>query len=410
MWTILLLIALLALAGWHFYQRREQRAHETALRREIAALEARQAETLAREQAQREALFNSMVEGFLLLDEAGRILISNRAFQELFDIAGDPRGRTVLEVLRLHELADLTERLRHEDRVLGRELALGGPPARCVEVNAAAIRDAGGARRGAILVFHDLTRIKQLEAASTEFVANVSHELRTPLSMIKGYVETLLAGAKDDPATAEKFLQTIERHANRLALLIGDLLTSSELESGRAVLHLRPVGLRGFVAKALEDFAPRAQAREVALVSEMPELSARADADRLQQVFANLVDNAIKYGRAGGRVTVAGRVLDDRRLQLCVRDDGPGLPTEAVGRIFERFYRVDKGRSREAGGTGLGLSIVKDIVHAHGGEVWAESQPGEGAAFFFTLPRGDDAEGTLQPELLQTERGASSRP
>jgi two-component system phosphate regulon sensor histidine kinase PhoR len=407
MWPTLLILTALALGGWHWYWRQRQRTVEAGLRREIESLQTRQAEALAREQAQREALFNSMVEGFLLLDEAGRIQISNRAFQELFDIGGDLRGRTVLEVLRLHELADLTERLTREERVLGRELHLGGPGGRCVEVNAAAIRNGGGARRGAILVFHDLTRIKQLESASTEFVANVSHELRTPLSMIKGYVETLLGGAKDDPATATKFLQTIERHSNRLALLIEDLLTSSELESGRAVLQFKPVALRLLTAKVIEDFAPRAQPRNVRLLSELPDLTARADADRLQQVFANLVDNAIKYGRPGGSVTLGGQVLDDRRLQLCVRDDGPGLPPEAVGRIFERFYRVDKARSREAGGTGLGLSIVKDIVQAHGGEVWAESQPGQGAAFFFTLPRGDLRETAPQAERV-VENGASA--
>ena len=400
MWPALTLLLLLAFGGGHFWWRRRQQEVESVLRREIGELRAQQAEASAHEQAQREALFNSMVEGFLLLDEAGRIQISNRAFRELFGVTGDIRGRTVIEVLRLHELPDLVERLAREERVLGRELRLGGPGGRCVEVNAAAIRNGGGARRGSILVFHDLTRLKQLESASTEFVANVSHELRTPLSMIKGYVETLLHGAKDDPETATKFLQTIERHANRLALLIEDLLTSSELESGRAVLHLKPVALRPFAAKVIEDFAPRAQARGVKLLNEAPDLTVHADADRLQQVFANLVDNAIKYGRAGGSVTIGGQVLDAKRVQLWVRDDGPGLPPDAVGRIFERFYRVDKARSREAGGTGLGLSIVKDIVQAHGGEVWAESQPGQGATFFFTLPRGDRTEPVRQPELI----------
>jgi two-component system phosphate regulon sensor histidine kinase PhoR len=400
MWPAVLMVALLGLGGWHLWWHRHRKETEALLRREIGTLRAQQEESSAHEQAQREALFNSMVEGFLLLDEAGRIQISNRAFRELFNIPDDIRGRTVLEVLRQHELADLTERLSHEERVLGRELRLGGPAGRCVEVNAAAIRNGGGARRGAILVFHDLTRLKQLEMASTEFVANVSHELRTPLSMIKGYVETLLNGAMEDPETASKFLQTIERHANRLALLIEDLLTSSELESGRAVLHLKPVPLRPLAAKLVEDFAPRAQARRITLQNSIPELSARADSDRLQQVFANLVDNAIKYGRPGGCVTLGGQVLDGQRLQVYVHDDGPGLPADAVSRIFERFYRVDKARSREAGGTGLGLSIVKDIVQAHGGEVWAESQPGQGATFFFTLPRGDTAEVDHQPDLI----------
>lgn len=396
MWLVLTFL-LLALAAWHGWWRRHRQAVEDGLRTEIARLREEQTQAQAHEQAQREALFNSMVEGFLLLDEAGRIQISNRAFCELFGVTGEVRGRTVLEVLRLSELADLPRRLAQERRVLGLELRLGGAAGRCLEVNASAIGNGHGGPRGTILVFHDLTRLKQLETASTEFVANVSHELRTPLSMIKGYVETLLAGAKDDPATASKFLLTIERHANRLGLLIEDLLTSSELESGRAALQLRPQALRPLAAKVLEDFAPRAQERRMSLLNELPELTARADADRLQQVLANLVDNAIKYGRPGGSITLGGHFLDAHRLQLSVRDDGPGLPPESVSRIFERFYRVDKARSREAGGTGLGLSIVKDIIQAHGGEVWAESQPGQGATFCFTLPRAELTEAAGTP-------------
>ncbi len=400
MWPALSILLLLALGGWHLWWQRRKVELERTLRAELAALRTQQQEALAQERAQSEALFNSMVEGLLLLDVAGRIQLCTSAFRELFGITTEVRGRTVLKVLRLHELADLTDRLDREERVLGRELRLGGPGGRCVEVNAAAIQIGASGRRGAILIFHDLTRLKQLESASTEFVANVSHELRTPLSMIKGYVETLLHGAKDDPETATKFLQTIERHANRLALLIEDLLTSPELESGRAMLSLEPVPLRLFAAKVLEDFQPRASHRKIRLVNEVPDLTAKADTDRLQQVFANLVDNALKYGRTGGTVTLGGHALDERRVQLSVRDDGPGLPTEAVGRVFERFYRVDKARSREAGGTGLGLSIVKDIVQAHGGEVWAESQAGQGATFFFTLPRGAEAKAGQQADLL----------
>jgi two-component system phosphate regulon sensor histidine kinase PhoR len=237
------------------------------------------------------------------------------------------------------------------------------------------------------MVFHDLTRLRNLEKVRQEFVANVSHELRTPLSMIKGCAETLLDGAKDDPAVATKFLQTIERHSNRLSLLIEDLLTISQLESGGVTPNARPVAMRAAVAKVFEDFTTRAAARQVTLVNQMPELTAQADADRLQQVLSNLVDNAIKYGRTEGTVTVAGCALNDGFVEVHVQDDGPGLPVEAVERVFERFYRVDKARSREQGGTGLGLSIVKHIVQAHGGKAWVKSEPGKGAAFFFTLPQ-----------------------
>jgi two-component system phosphate regulon sensor histidine kinase PhoR len=210
--------------------------------------------------------------------------------------------------------------------------------------------------------------------------------------MIKGYVETLLGGAKDDPATAEKFLQTVERHTNRLTLLIEDLLTISSLESGQIALNPQPIALSTAAEKVLGDFRPRAEAKNVSLRSAIPALTARADSNRLHQVLSNLVDNAIKYGRAGGSVVVGGCETGDGQIEVYVQDDGPGIPPEALERIFERFYRVDKARSRDQGGTGLGLSIVKHIVQAHGGKVWAISEPGNGAAFFFTLPKGTGGE------------------
>ncbi|HEV2695100.1 MAG TPA: ATP-binding protein, partial [Verrucomicrobiae bacterium] len=227
---------------------------------------------------------------------------------------------------------------------------------------------------------------KQLERQREEFVANVSHELRTPLSLIKGYTETLLDGARNDPAVAERFLKIIERNTQRLDLLIQDLLTISALESGRMKLELQPVNLHTLTEKIFNDLHAKSENKNVALLNEVPELIARADMIRLDQVIANLVDNAIKYGRSEGHVKVGGKKLEDGRLEMFVQDDGPGIPPEALDRVFERFYRVDKARSRDQGGTGLGLSIVKHIVHAHDGEVWAKSELGKGATFFFTLP------------------------
>jgi two-component system phosphate regulon sensor histidine kinase PhoR len=243
-----------------------------------------------------------------------------------------------------------------------------------------------GERQGSILVFHDLTRLKQLESARKEFVANVSHELRTPLSLIKGYCETLLDGAKDQPEVASRFLLTIDRNAERLKLLIEDLLTVSELESGRVTLNLQPVSLRGSVEKVLGDYQKKATLRSIRLENRVPELTVRADSGRLEQVMGNLVDNSIKYGRESGYVSVEARDIEGGMVEICVRDDGPGIPPESLERVFERFYRVDKARSREQGGTGLGLSIVKHIVQSHQGRVWAKSEAGKGAAFFFTLP------------------------
>jgi two-component system, OmpR family, phosphate regulon sensor histidine kinase PhoR len=342
-------------------------------------------------QTQQEVIFDSMVEGLLLLDERGRIQLANRAFTNLFGLTADPRGRTIIEALRLHELAALVNSLDTQKQVSGFEMKLPGPTERWLQINAAAIFNGHGARHGTVLVFHDLTRLKQLESARQEFVANVSHELRTPLSLIKGYVETLLDGARDDPEVATRFLQTIDRNAERLRLLIEDLLTISELESGRVKLSLQTVALAPVVAKVLEDFKGRAVAKSVTLVSQAPDLAIRADVNRLEQVLGNLVDNAIKYGQPNGTVTVSGRAVERGQVEVFVQDDGPGIPPEALERVFERFYRVDKARSREQGGTGLGLAIVKHLVQCHGGRVWATSDPGHGAAFYFTLPQDSGA-------------------
>jgi two-component system phosphate regulon sensor histidine kinase PhoR len=398
LWPILiLLLALAALLGLHLWWKKKLAASQQAARRQLEQVVAAQQQTTLETQTRQETLFNSMAEGLLLLDQNGRIQLANRAFATLFGVTADLRSRSVIEALRLHELAELVDALSVQNQVLEYELKLSRPNERVLQVNAAAIFNGGGRQYGTILVFHDLTRLKQLERARQEFVANVSHELRTPLSLIKGYVETLLDGAKDNPEVAAKFLQTIDRNTERLKLLIEDLLTISELESGRVKLHLQSVVLAGLVQKVVADFKSRAQAKEVKLLSDIPDLQVHADPDRLDQVLCNLVDNAIKYGRTSGTVTVQARALDSNRVEVCVQDDGPGIPAESLERVFERFYRVDKARSREQGGTGLGLSIVKHIIQSHGGQVWARSEPGQGAAFYFTLPR--DPGGLQQPLL-----------
>jgi two-component system, OmpR family, phosphate regulon sensor histidine kinase PhoR len=381
--SIFLVVVIIALDFWW---RRNLRAQS---RRQVAELEEYQhkhQQTTIDAKAQQQVLFNSMLEGLLLLDRNRKIYLANRAFKNLFGLKIELRGKTVMEALRVHELAELVERAEAEKQVLDYELKLPDLSERWLQVNAAVITNSSGEREGTILVFHDLTRLKQLERTRQEFVANVSHELRTPLSLIKGYVETLLDGARNNPEVAERFLKIIERNTQRLDLLIQDLLTISALESERIKLNLQPVELRPLVEKVFSDLKPPAENKNVGLVSQLPELTATADSNRLEQVLANLVDNAIKYGRAQGRVTVGGKKLDGGKLEIFVQDDGPGIPAEALDRVFERFYRVDKARSRDQGGTGLGLSIVKHIVQAHGGEVWLKSELGKGATFFFTLP------------------------
>jgi len=386
MWFALTLILLVALVGFHFWWRQKFLRQRQQIHAEMEDARRRQQQTTVDAQAQQQVLFNSMLEGLLLLDGKHRIYLANRAFKNLFGIKAELRGKTIMEALRLHELADLVERVETEGQVFDHELKLPELSGRWLRVNAAVISNSAGEREGTILVFHDLTRLKQLERTREDFVANVSHELRTPLSLIKGYVETLLDGARNNPEVAERFLKVIERNAERLDLLIQDLLTISALESGRMQLNLQPLELRPLVEKIFTDLHSKAENKNVQLVNELPELVASADVNRLDQVLANLVDNAIKYGRAQGSVRVGGKKLDDGKLEIFVEDDGPGIPPESLDRVFERFYRVDKARSRDQGGTGLGLSIVKHIVHSHGGEVWARSELGKGATFFFTLP------------------------
>ncbi|MCW5558243.1 MAG: PAS domain-containing protein [Verrucomicrobiae bacterium] len=373
-------------AVWFWRRSAADRRALAESRRELEDLHRARESQWVEEQTKQQAVFNSMIEGLLILDEGGRVQFANPTLGQMFQLPRDVRGLTLLETLRLHELQELAVRAVAEGRVTGFELQLPGDNGRVLQINAASVRDPERAHAGTILVFHDLTRIKRLESVRKEFVANVSHELRTPLSMIKGYVETLLDGAKDDPAVATRFLQTIEKHADRLSFLIDDLLTISQLESGSVALNLQPLDLRDQVAAVARDLETRAKEREVRLVNEVPEdLAVRADGDRLQQVLYNLADNAIKYGRSGGEVRMGGRRMPGGRVEGWVADEGPGIPADSIERVFERFYRVDRARSREQGGTGLGLSIVKHIIQGHGGEVRAESTPGKGATFYYTL-------------------------
>jgi two-component system, OmpR family, phosphate regulon sensor histidine kinase PhoR len=386
---IALLLFLLAVAALAWSRERSRRhAMEARHRLEMAEWD-RRGTAAINEQAERSAaLFDRMVEGVIVTSATGRIRLANRAAVAFFGFDALPVGRTLLEATRRHEMAVIATRLEQEAEVLGHELLLeGAGSARCLQVNALALRDAGGGRDGFLFVFHEVTRLRHLEAMRQEFVANVSHELRTPLSLIKSAAETMLDSGQDDPAMRRRFLEIIDRHANRLTRLIDDLLLLSTLDSGRVRLELQPISLRAAVQEVVDDFQIRARVRGVAIDNQVAgNLVVRADPDRLRQVLANLVDNAIKYGRDDGQVTLAGLVAADGRVEVSIHDDGPGLPVEAQPRIFERFYRVDKARSREQGGTGLGLAIVKHVVQAHGGEVRVESRPGAGTTFCFTLP------------------------
>ncbi len=277
-----------------------------------------------------------MVEGLIVVDAGGRIRVANRAAASLFGFEPPAVGKTILEATRHHEVAAVVGRLERELEVLGHEMRIDSMESpRFLQVNALALRDAAGTADGAIVVFHDLTRLRQLEGVRQEFVANVSHELRTPLSLIKSAVETLIEGGKDDPAALSRFLQIIDKHANRLALLIDDLLLLSTLDSGGLRLNKQPLPFRTTVQDAIDDLQARARARDVTLVNSVPgALVAVVDSERIRQVVSNLMDNAIKYGRPGGKATVGGRHSPERpsRGDGCRRRprDPEGIPGEDI--------------------------------------------------------------------------------
>jgi len=390
MWTWLIIVAgvTAGLALWQ-WQARRQRQWRANLQREYDERTRRQQEELqAQFQIRQQALFNGMIEGVLLLDEQGRVQMINESLRKFFGLTADIHGQTIMEAFRWHELAALAARLPKEENITEAELEIHRLTRRSWQVNASLVHGHAGTAPGRLFVFHDVTRLKELENIRSEFVGNVSHELRTPLSLIKGFAQTLLDGAKDDPAQATRFLQKIDKHSDRLLFLIEDLLAISHLESGHAALNPQLVDLHDLTRRVLEDLGAHAAARQTTLKNNIPPKTVSwADADRLQQVFFNLIENAIKYGRDGGCVRVEVDGGNSDKVKICVADDGPGIPPESIGRIFERFYRVDRARSRESGGTGLGLAIVKHIVQAHGGEVWAKSELQKGTSFFFTLPR-----------------------
>ena len=351
---------------------------------------------LSEDRAQLLAVLTSMVEGVMVLDYRGHVLQINPALERMFGISRvEARGRPCAELFRHQQLNDLVaailrSRIPYEDEIV---LPLTG---RCLQIEAS---PAGGERESEaciVLVFHDITELRRLEKIRKDFVANVSHELRTPLTSIKGYVEALMDGAKDDPSASAKFLEIILKQSDRLNLIIEDLLELSKIESGRVSLKEEPLELRSVVDRTLSMIRPIADKKRHRLVTSVdPSLPQVAgDEDRLVQVLTNLLDNAIKYTPEGGTIAVSAKLAPSvgnteplaRSIELSVADTGIGIPEEDRPRVFERFYRVDKARSRELGGTGLGLAIVKHIVEGHRGQVWVEANHPQGSRFMVRLP------------------------
>jgi two-component system phosphate regulon sensor histidine kinase PhoR len=344
---------------------------------------------ITREKEYHQALLGGMAEGVILVDEKGRILLVNDALQKLLSISSRVIDKIPLEAIRNAELEEAIHQALQKGTHRSFEITLPPSGGKTFEVNVAAIassHEGFPTVKGVIVVFHDITRLKELEKVRRDFVANVSHELRTPLTMIKGYAETLVDGAWREES-AYSFIQIIKHHTDRLTKIVEDLLTLSKIESKEVSLKRERIEVSEFVKEMIDFLREGSDKKGISIVQDQAPLPVMVEADRnlLEQVFINLLDNAIKYTPEGGRIEISS-LQKGPEILVMIRDNGIGIPKEDVKRIFERFYRVDKGRSQEMGGTGLGLSIVKHIIQAHGGRIWAESEMGKGSSFFFTIP------------------------
>jgi len=363
--------------------------------------------SLSGERNRSSAILRSMVEGVAVIDAQERIVFSNRAFSDILNL--DPatiEGRPVIEVVRNSELLGLIRRALKGEEGLQTDVAIGivqqrsfsitATPVQALETGAAGANSAipGDGTQpsperpsGAVVVLHDVTELRRLERVRQDFVANVSHEFKTPLTAIQGFAETLLAGAMDDPRANRRFLEIIRDHATRLARLTDDLLKLARIEAGKLEVEFFPVQLLELIERCAEITLLKATRKQITLdLAVPPGLPAvRGDASLLREVLQNLLDNAIQYTPEGGQIRVSA-TAGAREATITVADTGIGIPLADQERIFERFYRVDAARSREAGGTGLGLSIAKHIVEAHGGRLWVESEVGRGSKFSFSVP------------------------
>jgi two-component system phosphate regulon sensor histidine kinase PhoR len=359
------------------------------------------------DRAQLLAVLTSMVEGVMVLDCRGKILQANPALERMFRIQGmEIRGRLFGEVIRHAEFNELTREVLEKRHPHSGEITIA-PSGRTLRVEASV---AGCERENeacAVFVFHDVTRLRQLEKIRKDFVANVSHELRTPLTSIKGYVEALLDGAKDRPDEAARFLEIILKQSDRLNLILDDLLQLSQIESGQVLFKRDAVNVHAVGERTLALIKPLSDKKGHHLTVDLPEAlpTILGDEERLVQVLTNLLDNAVKYTQEHGTIRVEGRPVHGAggvpdMLEISVADNGIGIPEQDRPRVFERFYRVDKARSRELGGTGLGLAIVKHIVEGHGGQIWVEGNQPAGSRFVmrFLTAAATDARRQNKPE------------
>jgi two-component system phosphate regulon sensor histidine kinase PhoR len=347
--------------------------------------------TIIRQRQEQDAVLASMMEGVMAVDQKERLISLNQAGARLLGVNPEAaRDRPLPEILRNPDLQNfVTQALASPQQMETEIIIRDNNRERLLQLRGTPLRDLQGKAFGALIVLNDVTRLRRLEQARRDFVANVSHELKTPITSIKGFVETLLDGAMREPENALSFLQIIAKHADRLNEIIDDLLSLSRIEqdSEQHKIALAPGHLKEVLSNAIQICRERAAAKNITIDLTCPEaLTAKINAPLLEQAVVNLIDNAVKYSPLGRTVQVEARE-ELGEVWILVRDQGPGIAPEHLPRLFERFYRVDPGRSRKMGGTGLGLAIVKHIAQAHEGYVTLQSAPGKGSTFFMHLPQ-----------------------
>ncbi len=335
-----------------------------------------------------ETILKSITDGIIIIDEKGKILFANNSFKKLAKIEEPPEGKHFIEIIRNFQLIELLRSaLESMQEVVG-ELSVKKAGEE-IFLHAKAMPVVGESREVfLIVILHDITKLKKLENVRKDFVANVSHELKTPLTAIKGYAETLLEGAIDEKGNARKFIEIIKNQTDRLVALVEDLLTLSRIESGEIKIEKKIVNLKEVVDSVFEIFKERSEKKGIELRNEIQdEIKISADVNKLIQILTNLIDNAVKFTDKG-RVLVSLRMENEENI-LMVKDTGIGIPKEHLSRIGERFYRVDRARSRQLGGTGLGLAIVKHLIRAHGWHLQIDSEYGVGTEVKIVIPKKD---------------------
>ena len=340
---------------------------------------------IAKRESGMQTIFSAMQDALLVVDSNRQVILTNQTFRRLFDAPEISVATPLLEIVRDPTLDRLLTDAFRGDGPVRCELTLDDSQ---IELHSVATKNEVGEITGALVLFHDITELKKMDQVRRDFVANVSHELRTPLSILRGYIETLLDTPKTPREELSRILRVMERHSNRLELLVEDLLTLAQLESGNPDLQLGTVELSSLFREMIRDWEKKLTSKQLNVIVDVPpELSPIcADRTRLQEALYNLLDNAVKYSREHGEIRLSARQRDGE-IELAVSDDGIGIAKEDLPRIFERFYRADKARSPDkVRGTGLGLAIVKHIAQLHGGRVEAESELEEGTTIRVVLP------------------------